>query len=85
MKATYIDTGDFCGWQADRNNKRLTATATDSGSDGDIDLSYGGQIILDASKAMVKTETPYGVYGGYDYAALCGNQVVANTAKYLVS
>lgn len=81
LKATYIDTGDFCGWQADRINKRLTATATDSGSDGDIDLSYGGQIILDASKAMVKTETPYGVYGGYDYAALCGNQVVANTAK----
>lgn len=81
LKATYIDTGDFCGWQADRINKRLTATATDSGSDGDIDLSYGGQIILDASKAMVKTETPYSVYGGYDYAALCGNQVVANTAK----
>lgn len=81
LKATYIDTGDFCGWQADRINKRLTATATDSGSDGDIDLSYGGQIILDASKAMVKTESPYSVYGGYDYAALCGNQVVANTAK----
>lgn len=81
LKATYIDTGDFCGWQADRTNKRLTATATDSGSDGDIDLSYGGQIILDASKAMVKTKAPYSVYGGYDYAALCGNQVVANTAK----
>lgn len=81
LKATYIDTGDFCGWQADRTNKRLTATATDSGSDGDIDLSIGGQIILDASKAMVKTKTPYSVYGGYDYAALCGNQVVANTAK----
>ena len=81
LKATYIDTGDFCGWQADRINKRLTATATDSGSDGDIDLSYGGQVILDASKAMVKTESPYSVYGGYDYAALCGNQVVANTAK----
>ena len=30
---------------------------------------------------MVKTESPYNVYGGYDYAALCGNQVVANTAK----
>lgn len=81
LKATYIDTGDFCGWQADRINKRLTATATDSGSDGDIDLSYGGQVILDASKAMVKTESPYDVYGGYNYAALCGNQVVANTAK----
>lgn len=81
LKATYIDTGDFCGWQADRINKRLTATATGSGSDGDIDLSYGGQVILDASKAMVKTESPYSVYGGYDYAALCGNQVVANTAK----
>ncbi|NSG63708.1 tail fiber domain-containing protein [Blautia wexlerae] len=81
LKATYIDTGDFCGWQADRINKRLTATATDSGSDGDIDLSYGGQVILDASKAMVKTESPYSVYGGYDYAALCGNQVLANTAK----
>lgn len=81
LKATYIDTGDFCGWQADRINKRLTATATDSGSDGDIELSYGGQVILDASKAMVKTETIYSVYGGYDYAALCGNQVVANTAK----
>lgn len=81
LKATYIDTGDFCGWQADRINKRLTATATDSGSDGDIDLSYGGQVILDASKAMVKTESPYSVYGGYNYAALCGNQVVANTAK----
>lgn len=81
LKATYIDTGDFCGWQADRINKRLTATATDSGSDGDIDISYGGQVILDASKAMVKTESPYSVYGGYDYAALCGNQVVANTAK----
>lgn len=81
LKATYIDTGDFCGWQADRINKRLTATATDSGSDGDIDLSYGGQVILDASKAMVKTKSPYSVYGGYDYAALCGNQVVANTAK----
>lgn len=81
LKATYIDTGDFCGWQADRINKRLTATSTDSGSDGDIDLSYGGQVILDASKAMVKTESPYSVYGGYNYAALCGNQVVANTAK----
>ena len=81
LKATYIDTGDFCGWQVDRINKRLTATATDSGSDGDIDLSYGGQVILDASKAMVKTESPYSVYGGYNYAALCGNQVVANTAK----
>lgn len=81
LKATYIDTGDFCGWQADRINKRLIATATDSGSDGDIDLSYGGQVILDASKAMVKTESPYNVYGGYNYAALCGNQVVANTAK----
>lgn len=81
LKATYIDTGDFCGWQADRINKRLTATATDSGSDGDIDLSYGGRVILDASKAMVKTESPYSVYRGYNYAALCGNQVVANTAK----
>lgn len=81
IKASYIDSGNFCGWQADRINKRLTATATDSGSDGDIDLSYGGQVILDASKAMVKTESPYSVYGGYDYAALCGNQVVANTAK----
>lgn len=81
LKATYIDTGDFCGWQADRINKRLAATATDSGSDGDIDFSYGGQVILNASKAMVKTESPYSVYGGYDYAALCGNQVVANTAK----
>lgn len=81
LKATYIDTGDFCGWQADRINKCLSATASDSGSDGDIELSHGGQVILDASKAMVKTKTPYGVYEGYDYAALCGNQVVANTAK----
>lgn len=81
LKATYIDTGDFCGWQADRINKRLTATATDSGSDGDIDLSYGGQVILDASKAMIKTSLPSSVYGGYNYAALCGNTVVANNAK----
>ena len=82
LKASYIDTGDFCGWQADRDNKRLSATATaQTGSDGDVEFSYGGQVILDASKAMVKTEVPYSVFEGYNYAALCGNKVVANTAK----
>ena len=82
LKASYIDTGDFCGWQADRINKRLSATATaQTGSDGDVEFSYGGQVILDASKAMVKTEVPYSVFEGYNYAALCGNKVVANTAK----
>lgn len=81
IKASYIDSGNLCGWEADRTYKRLTATATLSGSDGDIDLSYGGQVILDASKAMIKTSLPSNVYGGYNYAALCGNTVVANNAK----
>ena len=81
IKASYIDSGNLCGWEADRTYKRLTATATSSGSDGDIDLSYGGQVILDASKAMIKTLLPSSVYGGYNYAALCGNTVVANNAK----
>ena len=81
IKASYIDSGNLCGWEADRTYKRLTATATSSGSDGDIDLSYGGQVILDASKAMIKTLLPSSVYGGYNYAALYGNTVVANNAK----
>lgn len=81
IKASYIDSGNLCGWEADRTYKRLTATATSSGSDGDIDLSYGGRVILDASKAMLKTLLPSSVYGGYNYAALCGNTVVANNAK----
>lgn len=81
IKASYIDSGNLCGWEADRTYKRLTATATSSGSDGDIDLSYGGQVILDASKAMIKTLLPSSMYGGYNYAALCGNTVVANNAK----
>ena len=81
IKASYIDSGNLCGWEADRTYKRLTATATSSGSDGDIDLSYGGQVILDASKAMIKTLLPSSVYGGYNCAALCGNTVVANNAK----
>lgn len=81
IKASYIDSGNLCGWEADRTYKRLTATATSSGSDGDIDLSYGGQVILDASKAMLKTLLPSSVYEGYNYAALYGNTVVANNAK----
>lgn len=81
IKASYIDSGNLCGWEADRTYKRLTATATSSGSDGDIDLSYGGQVILDASKAMIKTLLPSSVYEGYNYAALYGNTVVANNAK----
>lgn len=81
IKASYIDSGNLCGWEADRTYKRLTATATSSGSDGDIVLSYGGQVILDASKAMIKTLLPSSVYEGYNYAALYGNTVVANNAK----
>ena len=81
IKATYIDSGELCGWTADRTNKKLTATSVTSSSDGDIEIASGGQIVLDASKAMAKTTLPYSVYPGYNYAALCGNKITANDAK----
>lgn len=82
IKATYIDTGNLCGWKADRVNKKLTATCNNAGYDEDgIDLSAGGEIVLDASKALIKSITPYTVFGGYGYAALFGNSVLADNAK----
>lgn len=80
LKATYIDTGDFCGWTADRANKCLKATAQ-MYPDVDGDSYFYGSIILDASRATVKTIGDEWPVGGYSYAALNGNTVYAQYAK----
>lgn len=80
LKATYIDTGDFCGWTADRANKCLKATAQ-MYADVDGDSYFYGSIILDASRATIKTIGDEWPIGGYSYAALNGNTVYAQYAK----
>lgn len=53
IKATYIDTGNLCGWTADRINKTLTA---ENGTEG--------KIILDASTGKIYTEDWTSAYSG---------------------
>lgn len=81
IKATFIDSGNLCGWIADREKKRLYAKCTGDATDGEIDVLEGGEVILDASKALVKTVAPYTVFGGINYAALYGDTVLAQNAK----
>lgn len=88
IKATYIDTGNLCGWTANRINKRLSASCSGSGeSDSDvpsmIDLNNnGGSVTLDASKALVQTEPNTTVFNRFPYAKMQGDKVVAREARF---
>lgn len=88
IKASYIDTGNFCGFEMNRINKSMYARVDNlgSGSDSDdpdmIDLSLeNGSVYIDASKAMFKTTPGIPVYGGYQYAAMQGDKMVAREMR----
>ena len=88
IKATYIDTGNLCGWTANRATKTFYASSSGtSESDNDnpsmIDLNNpGGSVTLDASKALVQTEPDVTTYNRFPYARLYGDKVAAREARF---
>ena len=89
LKATYIDSGIFCGWTADRINGKLYANASDFDSDSDSNATDGlitpsaeYYTELNAKKGIIKTriDNLFAEAGkSRNYAALSGNNIYANT------
>lgn len=89
IKASYIDTGNLCGWQADRTNGKLYAYATNfdsdsdgNGDDGMITPTSNYYTELNAKNGIIKTKISnmYAQKGSQrNYAALSGNNVYADT------
>lgn len=89
LKASYIDSGIFCGWTADRINGKLYANASDFESDSDSNATDGlitasaeYYTELNAKKGIVKTKIDnlFAEAGkSRNYAALSGNNIYANT------
>ena len=89
INASYINTGNFAGWDVDSSNGRLRATVSDfsdSGSDGTLNLKSGDTIDLNGKKGMVKTTTNQSVnhldyVDEKSYAAMYGNTVNCGQLK----
>lgn len=89
LKASYIDSGIFCGWTADRENGKLYANASDFDSDPDSNATDGlitpsaeYYTELNAKKGIIKTKINnlFAEAGkSRNYAALSGNNIYANT------
>lgn len=89
IKASYIDSGIFCGWTADRINGKLYANASDFDSDSDSNATDGlitpsaeYYTELNAKKGIIKTriDNLFAEAGkSRNYAALSGNNIYANT------
>lgn len=89
LKASYIDSGIFCGWTADRINGKLYANASDFDSDSDSNETDGlitpsaeYYTELNAKKGIIKTriDNLFAEAGkSRNYAALSGNNIYANT------
>lgn len=89
LKASYIDSGNFCGWTADRINGKLYANASDFDSDSDsndtdglITPSAEYYTELNAKRGIIKTriDNLFAEAGkSRNYAALSGNNIYANT------
>lgn len=87
LKASYIDSGIFCGWTADRINGKLYANASDFDSDsndtdGLITPTAEYYTELNAKKGVIKTriDNLFAEAGkSRNYAALSGNNIYANT------
>lgn len=89
LKASYIDSGIFCGWTADRENGKLYANASDFDSDPDSNATDGlitpsaeYYTEFNAKKAIIKTKINnlFAEAGkSRNYAALSGNNIYANT------
>lgn len=89
LKASYIDSGIFCGWTADRINGKLYANASDFDSDPDSNATDGlitpsaeYYTELNAKKGIIKTriDNLFAEAGkSRNYAALSGNNIYANT------
>lgn len=89
LKASYIDSGIFCGWTADRINGKLYANASDFDSDSDSNATDGlitpsaeYYTELNAKKGIIKTriDNLFAEAGkSRNYAALSGNNIYANT------
>lgn len=89
LKASYIDSGIFCGWTADRENGKLYANASDfdpdpdsNATDGLITPSAEYYTELNAKKGIIKTKINnlFAEAGkSRNYAALSGNNIYANT------
>ena len=89
IKASYIDSGNFCGWTADRINGKLYANASDFDSDSDSNATDGlitpsaeYYTELNAKKGIIKTriDNLFAEAGkSRNYAALSGNNIYANT------
>lgn len=89
IKASYIDSGIFCGWTADRENGKLYANASDFDSDPDSNATDGlitpsaeYYTELNAKKGIIKTKINnlFAEAGkSRNYAALSGNNIYANT------
>lgn len=89
LKASYIDSGIFCGWTADRINGKLYANASDfdpdsdsNDTDGLITPSAEYYTELNAKKGIIKTriDNLFAEAGkSRNYAALSGNNIYANT------
>ena len=86
IKASYIDSGIFCGWTADRENGKLYANASDFDSDPDSDglITPSAEYYteLNAKKGIIKTriDNLFAEAGkSRNYAALSGNNIYADT------
>lgn len=89
LKASYIDSGIFCGWTADRINGKLYANASDFDSDSDSNVTDGlitpsaeYYTELNAKKGIIKTriDNLFAEAGkSRNYAALSGNNIYADT------
>ena len=89
INASYINTGNFAGWDVDSSNGRLRATVSDfsdSGSDGTLNLKSGDTIDLNGKKGMIKTTTNQSAnhldyVDEKSYAAMYGNTVNCGQLK----
>lgn len=71
--------GKIADWTISENVISCEVNGGQSGSI--IDLNIGGKVELDASKAYIKTTAPFSVYPGYNFAAMQGNQIIANAVR----
>lgn len=87
IKASHIDTGDFCGWTCDRTKGKIYASANDFSSDSDMDSD--GNITLDNSyyselngkAGYIKTTSNNAQISGQSrkYAKMSGHSMWADT------
>ena len=87
IKASHIDTGDFCGWTCSRENGKIYAYAKDFSSDSDMDtdgnitLDSGYYSELNGKAGYIKTRSNNAQISGQSrkYSKMSGHQMWTNT------